>query len=279
MFREPIFKKIKLPALTAILAFLIAFGSYAAVELPDETRTGSICVTLTSEETGAAITGGSLTLYKAGEVVHDDDWNYSFRLTEEFAKSGCSLDHPDKRNAEIAAELAVYAAANDLSETAVSEIDNEGKAYFTGLHIGLYLIVQTEACEGYCPVNPFMVSVPLYDEASQTYQYIDIDAFPKTEPAQKEIPPETEAAPEETKPSGNSGSGGGGSSSHSGGGSTGGPSVSDDESYDEEDIWYLLPIPQTGQGHAILFGIAALLISSFALIILLLIKRREKKTD
>ncbi len=185
MFRELIFDKIKLPAVAVMLALLLGLTAYAAVELPDETRKGSIDVTLTSEETGAEIQGGSITLYKVGKAAVDDDWNYSFELTDDFADSGVSLNSLEPNgDPGLAKMLAEYASEKNLQGSTVT-VDDHGKARFTGLETGLYLLVQSGASNGYYPVSPFLVSVPLYDEKTQTYQYDDIDAFPKTQPAKR----------------------------------------------------------------------------------------------
>ena len=59
-----------------------------AHDVPDLSRKGSVTVTVRMGETPVA--GGSLTLYRVGDIA-EDDGNYSFALTEAFAASGASL--------------------------------------------------------------------------------------------------------------------------------------------------------------------------------------------
>ncbi len=266
MFREPIIDKLKLSAVAAILALALGITAYA--DVLDMTRTdGSIEVTLKSEDTGEGIPGGSMTLYRAG-YVYEDDGNYSFRLTTAFEGSGCSLD---ELNAELAKALADYAEDQEI-EGRTNTIGSDGRVIFTDLEDGLYLLVQTEAAEGYYSVNPFVVSLPLYDEESHTYKY-EVDATPKTEPVIKETPP-----PETTPHSGRSGGGGGGGSGSGGGGgsSSGGPGGSSGGEGDSgSSTWDLLPLPQTGQGWAMLIAICALIVAGIGLIVAFTVRRKE----
>ena len=51
----------------------------------------------------------------------------------------------------------------------VKIIGEEGNVIFENLPVGLYLLIQTEAAEGYNAVSPFLVSVPLQDGAGWIY--------------------------------------------------------------------------------------------------------------
>ncbi len=82
----------------------------------------------------------------------------------------------------------------------------------------------------------------------------------------------------QTPGSHSSGSGGSGSGRGSGGNSSGGPGVSDGGSAAEGDIWNLLPLPQTGQGRAMLIGACILVVSAAALAMLLWLKRKNESS-
>lgn len=56
---------------------------------------------------------------------------------------------------------------------------------FSGLSTGLYLVVQTQAVEGYLKVSPFLVSLPMYNAADCDWLYT-IDASPKVQPVPKD---------------------------------------------------------------------------------------------
>ena len=169
-------KRIWLSSVTAlIVALCCAFTVTAyAHDVPDSTETGTVSGTMLYNE--EAVGGGTLTFYKAGDVA-EDDGNYSFALTEAFAGSGVSLD--DLTDKTLAATLAAYAESKGLSGTTIS-IGSNGAWSAEGLELGLYLIVQYDPADGFEAISPFIVSVPMYDEDTDSYIY-DVNAQPKLE--------------------------------------------------------------------------------------------------
>lgn len=166
----------------AVLLMFVPSGIACAHEVPDASQLGTISAVMTYD--GAAVPGGSLTLYRVGDVVSDDG-NYGFALTEAFAGSEVSLD--DVESAETAEALADYAETAKPEGVTVT-VDGEGHVTFTDLEIGLYLVVQGEPADGYEPINPFLVSLPMND--GEAYLY-DVDASPKLELEKAPVPPET----------------------------------------------------------------------------------------
>lgn len=155
------------------VSLLLCFGSTLSVsahEVPDETKTGSISAAMTYEN--EAVGGGSLTLYKVGDVAQDDG-NYSFTLSEDFAASGVSLE--DIEAAGLADTLAAYAQEAGLSGVTI-DIASDGTWSASGLELGLYLLVQYDPAEGFEAIAPFLVSVPLYEDGVYVY---DVSAQPK----------------------------------------------------------------------------------------------------
>ena len=59
-------------------------------------------------------------------------------------------------------------------------VDDNGRAEWKDLELGLYLIVNTAAAEGYAPINSFLITVPRYLNESYVY---DVTANPKAETA------------------------------------------------------------------------------------------------
>lgn len=180
----------------SILTLVISFGllcmasvTACAREVPDMAKTGSVCVSMTYD--GKPVPGGTLTLYQAGEICGDDG-NYSFILTGDFLNCGQSLE--DISSSVLAAGLAGYAAENDLTGQAVP-IGADGKMTVTGLIPGLYLVVQTEAAEGFEAVSPFLVSLPMNDDGTYIY---DVDAAPKVSTLIKTPDTSTPTPPAET---------------------------------------------------------------------------------
>ena len=77
-------KRLSALALALSLCGAAALPAYAH-DVPDETRTGSVSFAMTYD--GAAVGGGSLTLYRVGDVA-EDNGNYSFALSD--AYEGCA---------------------------------------------------------------------------------------------------------------------------------------------------------------------------------------------
>ncbi len=137
-------------------------------EAPDLTQTGSIEVTMKQEE--EVVPGGTLTLYRVGEIQQQDTRLF-FSPVGDFAKSGETLENiAEPELAEVLAGYAQEANGDTL------QVDDGGKVFFDELELGLYLVVQYEAAEGYEKVSPFLVTVPVNINGSYIYQ---VDATPK----------------------------------------------------------------------------------------------------
>ena len=182
------FKRIASLVIVAVMICTLSITAFAH-EIPDATRKGSITVTLKDGNT--AISGGTLTLYKVGNVT-EDDGNYSFEIMEEYKASGVTFE-------SLGTEQAVHDLAEYAKKYATSKktekVDGNGKAIFSDLEIGLYLIAQDEPAEGYLAVNPFLVTVPMVEGESYIY---DVDASPKVLPPEKAPETTTQEEIEET---------------------------------------------------------------------------------
>lgn len=177
------------PAFAVMLAVMIVLVNHVSVfaisgsEI-DMDETGSISITIKYENNPVA--GGSLTLYNVASISLDDG-NLSYVLTSDFLDF--ETDFSDISSDTFAKDLKNYADANKL-EGKTEEVDEDGKVSFEGLNLGLYLMVQKDAADGYYEMNPFVVSVP--DESMGKVVY-NVDASPKTEIIRKPVePPETE---------------------------------------------------------------------------------------
>lgn len=191
--------QIKKRLLAMLFALALACATPVAAyahEVPDLSRTGSVTVTM--HQGDSAVPGGTLTAYRVGEV-RAEDGNYGFALTEAFADSGEALENVE--SAELAANLAQYAEDNGIAGDK-QEIGGDGKASFTDLEPGLYLLVQQEAADGYEKAKPFLASVPMLEDGVYVY---DVDASPKVaelvegaapvEPPVEPVTPEPPAGP------------------------------------------------------------------------------------
>lgn len=160
----------------AVVCFICLVGLpvWAASDLPDSDRSGSISVTMKNTDTGEIVSGGSLAVYRIADAV-EANGDYTFQFTDAFSDCGLSLENLESE--KLASALASYAAKKG-SASDVQEIREDGKVTFLKLDIGLYLIVQQSAAEGYRSVSPFLVSVPMQSEEGWIY---DVDASPKAE--------------------------------------------------------------------------------------------------
>lgn len=180
-------KRASLLAFTLVVMCAGAVSAYAH-DVPDTSRTGTISVDMTYDD--VAVPGGTVTLYRVGDVVSDDG-NYLFELGDDYQGSGVVLD--DLQSPEAAEALAAWADDHGLRGTTVA-IDDEGHAVFTDVELGLYLVAQHEPADGYMAIDPFLIGMPNTVDGAYVY---DVDATPKLELVQAPEPPVT---PEEDIP-------------------------------------------------------------------------------
>lgn len=149
------FKRI-LRCLFALVLICIAFPGAAA----DETPMCSIQVTLP---------GGNLTLYRIGSIMPEGT------LLPEDTFAEYQIDETQLQSPELAAALADFAQTQD-SAGSTQTLSSPGTLVFDGLQPGLYLLMQTEAAEGFEIISPFLVVLPGQENGKPVYQ---IDATPK----------------------------------------------------------------------------------------------------
>lgn len=172
-------------SLLLVLCLLCAASVTAyADETPDGTETGSVTVKM--EYDGKAAAGGTLTAYRVGERL-ESDGNVSFEKTAEMAAFPGSYE--DITSAALVERVAAFVAEHPIPAYATAKNQN-GEAVFTGLELGLYLIVQTEASEGYAPLKPFLVPVPMREDGRDVYE---ITAEGKLQP--EPVVPDTPVKP------------------------------------------------------------------------------------
>lgn len=162
----------------------------SAHEVPDLNKSGSITFCVAWE--GEPVEGGAFQMYRVGDVA-ENDGNFFFTLVPELADSGLNLETID--DPALAQQLADRAAAAALEP--MSAPVNGGQACFADVLPGLYVVVQTEACAGFAKMNPFLISMPRYENGVYV---TDVVAKPKvpleTEPTEPSAPTEpTEPAP------------------------------------------------------------------------------------
>lgn len=177
-------KCIRLLMLSVILVSMIF--PVCAQELPEVTRRGSLEIVMEYE--GEPLVDGSLTICKVGDIEIRDG-NSGFVLVESLT-GGPSLE--DIHAPALAEELAELAREKGLSMLRGSI--QEGRARFSELEVGLYVVIQQEgdATEGFAPIRPFLLSLPVW--AEEAYQY-DLQAVPKVPLVTEPIAPTTPTEP------------------------------------------------------------------------------------
>lgn len=162
-----------IPLLLLVCALLsVNLTALAAEELPQTDRKGSINVTVRDTETNESVKGGCLKICQVA-AVSVNDWNFSYTYTDAFAKCGQPLN--DIASEDLADALAQYALENNM-KMAEEKAGADGCTTFSNLSLGLYLVMQGEAADGYESIRPFLISVPMKEGQSLVY---DVDASPK----------------------------------------------------------------------------------------------------
>ena len=187
-----------LRSLLALLLLLCLPLSAAAHPVPDAQKDGQCSITVTMTYRGKALKGGTLALYKVGDVA-EEDGNYSFvpvaAIREDLAQFG------DIQSPDLAGKLSKLEDKLTPVTALPQKVGEDGKVAFLHLPFGLYLVVQKTAASGYGKTAPFLVSVPyLY---ADEYQY-DVTSQPKTD-LEREVP--TKPTSPTTKPTTSSGGG------------------------------------------------------------------------
>ena len=138
----------------------------------------SMSLTLTYRESDKEknMTDGSISVYTVATVKAENGYVFDIS-TGKFAGSSAvreieSMDSADleERNAAIATALEKEAKRVEADSTAMI---SDGRASFTDLTPGLYLVIQESLSEGNRKINPFLISIP---DAEGSYA---IEASPK----------------------------------------------------------------------------------------------------
>ncbi len=131
---------------------------------PDAGRRGTITVNMVYD--GRAVPGGVLTAYRVGQI-HESNGDYSFIKTAEVEDLPESFD--ELGAAELAEKVADYVRAHGVPAYQTAE-NTGGKAVFRDVETGLYLIEQTRASDGFEPLGPFLISLPMNEGGHYQYE-------------------------------------------------------------------------------------------------------------
>lgn len=145
------------------LSVLFSFATTAhAHDVPQDRNDCSIEVLVRYD--GANVSGGTLTAIRVG-YVDEDDGNYFF--TQEY--TGVKLEDITSADAPEAQKEFYNKNKKQFEFYTQTQNVKHGKAIFTDLPTGLYLIIQKRAAEDFSPLSAFLISVPYLEDGE--YQY------------------------------------------------------------------------------------------------------------
>lgn len=169
------------------LMFLILFaecGGEASAQqssiltIPETDKNGSIQITMKDAENQQTVPGGTITCINVG-ILETEQGKSIWKFTNIFAN--CGLNMEQMQTEEFAEKLWKYAQEKSAYGT-TKEINKSGTVLFENIPVGVYLLVQQKAADGYYEVHPFVVTIPVQNENGWCY---DVDASPKMEKMKK----------------------------------------------------------------------------------------------
>lgn len=177
-----------------VLTMVMPAGAFAAEnkDFPDLDAEGAITVTLKNPKTGKALGAeNKFTLYKVADVLAED--GYKFVYTGDFAEAGTAPAADAEMNAELASKLMKIAKNKAAASIDTASAGSNGKISFSGLKVGLYLIVQSAAGTGNekYAVDPFLVTIPMRETAGTLIYNVDATAKVGITPPEKPPTPPT----------------------------------------------------------------------------------------
>ncbi|MCL1895597.1 MAG: Cna B-type domain-containing protein [Clostridiales bacterium] len=141
-------------------------------------------LTVVIEYGGAPLKGINIAACRVAEATLEK-YEVTYKATPEFAGSGADFtDLTEKKNIALAAALDAYASANKVA-VSTKATDGSGKAAFTGLAAGLYLVAQRDGEKSKYTIAPYLVAVPGINETGEVWIH-DVISYPKSEPMKRE---------------------------------------------------------------------------------------------
>lgn len=165
-------RKIITFCVTILLILTCSYTVFA--EEFDQSKTGSISVTLIEKKQNEPIVGAELSVYYVATVVMDMNGNLIYDYTKNFEQLNTALT-----DETLVTKLDEFVSQHSAPSTKITT-NSDGKALCGDLPIGLYFVKQTNVVEGFATCTSFLVTVP--NEKDGEYFY-EVNASPKTEVA------------------------------------------------------------------------------------------------
>lgn len=155
--------------LSLVMLLSVCAVSAFAYERIDTGAGTSLTVNLVDQN--YAVPNASFSLYRVADVSDAVE----FTLTGGF--EGAQIDLEDVQEASTWANYALtlegYAGANSIAPVATAATDENGQATFSGLSVGLYLLVGEKLVDGdyTYTISPSLIALPTLQTESDTWNY------------------------------------------------------------------------------------------------------------
>ncbi len=153
-----------------ILSVMFAVGLAVMLALP-AAAAGEGKIQVSPQRGGMLVPGGEITLYRVGKAV-EGGYRLSAGVADWIVEDTDIFDP----------EIAQWMAKSTTEKGTRQAVGDAGSVTFTGLDAGVYLVVQSEAAEGYEAFAPFLVVLPAAGPKWEVPAYPKVDKVPEDNP-------------------------------------------------------------------------------------------------
>ena len=164
--------KNKIITICVTILLLLTCSFTVVAEDFDQSKIGSISVTLAEQKNNTPIIGAELNVYYVATATMADNGQIIYDYNEEFKEFNIAIN-----DAQLTEKLDSFVAQNNLPFDKIITNAN-GTALCDELSVGLYFIKQIGAVDGFSPCKPFLVALPNGENGKYVY---NVNATPKTE--------------------------------------------------------------------------------------------------
>lgn len=190
------FKTSRISIVVSMMICLLFFMSTMALAAGpgkvDQTAKGSFSIKFLDSD-AKPITGGNVEIFHIASIATDASGNDTYVLEKDFI--GLTIDFDNIGSPELADKAETIVNSESLSGI-TKAINDSGIAYFDNLELGMYLITQPVAIDGWYKMSSYIATVPYNDGDKWIY---DVSSIPKMELELVEVPVTT-TTPETTVP-------------------------------------------------------------------------------
>jgi len=167
-------KRITTAILTIICIFILVPTIAFAADL------GSSNLTVIMDYGNTPISEIDISICQVANAAQDANGNVNFTAVPAF--SGMESDFTnlstEDKNVALAASLNAFASANNIVRSD-KPTDSDGKASFTGLSAGIYLVAQKSGTSSEYKIDPYLVMVPQANTLTKGGWNYNVISYPK----------------------------------------------------------------------------------------------------